>query len=94
VIIHDPIWEQSFPEGGGTVVPFADPGTGDVSLVRFTAEEVEERREANEQRLRELVRSLRALDMDPLVVSSHEWRDVLFSFLSWADQRVFTRGRA
>jgi hypothetical protein len=94
VIIQDPIWEQSFPDVGGTVVPFADPGTGDVSLVRFTADEVEERREANERRLRELVRSLRALDMDPLVVSSHEWRDVLFSFLSWADQRVFTRGRA
>jgi hypothetical protein len=32
--------------------------------------------------------------MDPLVVSSHENRDIAFSFLSWADQRLFTRGRA
>ena len=94
VIIQDPIWEQSFPNVGGTVVPFADPDTGEVSLVRFTEAEAEERREANERRLRELVRSLQALDMDPIVVSSHEWRDVVFSFLSWADQRLFTRGRA
>ena len=81
------------PGRGGTVVPFADPVTGDMTLVRFTEQEVEERRETNERRLRELVRSLRALDMDPLVVSSHELRDVVFSFLSWADQRLFTRGR-
>ena len=42
----------------------------------------------------ELVRALRGLDMDPVVVSSHEWRDIVFSFLTWADQRLFTRGRA
>ena len=28
------------------------------------------------------------------VVSSHEHKDVVLSFLSWADQRLFTRGRA
>jgi Protein of unknown function DUF58 len=94
VIIQDPIWEQSFPEVGGTVVPFADPDTGEVQLVRFSEEEAAERREANETRLRELLRSLRALDMDPVVVSSHEWREIVHAFLSWADQRLFTRGRA
>jgi len=94
VIIQDPVWEQSFPDVGRTVVPFADADTGKVSLVRFTEAEAAERREENERRLRDLVRSLRSLDMDPLVVSSHEWRDVVFSFLSWADQRLFTRGRA
>jgi hypothetical protein len=93
VIIQDPVWEQSFPEVGGMVVPFVDADSGDVSLVRFSEEEVEERRTANETRLVELVRSLRSLDMDPLVVSSHESRDVAFSFLSWADNRLFTRGR-
>ena len=54
----------------------------------------DERREANEARLRDLLRSLRALDMDPVVVSSHEWREIVQVFLSWADQRLFTRGRA
>jgi uncharacterized protein (DUF58 family) len=93
VIIQDPVWEQSFPEVGGTVVPFADPATGELALVRFSEDEVEERRAANEQRLRGLLRDFRALDMDPVVVSSHEHRELAFSFLSWADQRLFTRGR-
>jgi hypothetical protein len=93
VIIQDPVWEQSFPDVGGTVVPFADPETGRVSLVRFTEDEAKKRQEANERRLRELLHDLRALDMDPVVVSSHDFRDVVFSFLTWADQRLFTRGR-
>jgi uncharacterized protein (DUF58 family) len=93
VIIQDPVWEQSFPDVGGTVVPFTDLDSGRVSLVRFSEAEVEERREANKRRLRELLHALRALDMDPVVVSSHEFRDVVYAFLTWADQRVFTRGR-
>ncbi len=94
VVIQDPVWEQSFPDVGGTVVPFADPETGRVTLVRFSQSEAQGRREANEVRLRDLLFTLRALDLDPVVVSSHEWRDVVFAFLTWADQRLFTRGRA
>jgi hypothetical protein len=40
VVIQDPGWEQTFPDVSGTVVPFADPRTGSVSLVRFTEAEV------------------------------------------------------
>jgi hypothetical protein len=29
-----------------------------------------------------------------VLVSSHEPRDVSSAFLGWADQRMFTRGRA
>ena len=94
VVIQDPVWEQSFPDVAGLVVPFADAESGRVSLVRFSETEVEERRAANESRLRELLSRLRALDMDPVVVGSHEWRDVALAFLTWADQRLFTRGRA
>ncbi len=50
--------------------------------------------EANECRWDELLHGLRALDMDPVVVDSHEARDVESAFLGWADQRMFTRGRA
>ncbi|HLG09584.1 MAG TPA: DUF58 domain-containing protein [Gaiellaceae bacterium] len=94
VVIQDPVWEQSFPHVGGIVVPFGDPETGYVTLVRFSEAEVEARRGENERRLVDLLRALQALDMDPVVVSSHESRDVVFSFLSWSDQRLFTRGRA
>ena len=94
VVIQDPVWEQSFPDVSGALLPFADPETGRVSLVRLRATEVAERRAVNEARFNDLVRELRALDMDPVVVSSHEPKDVVYSFLSWADQRLFTRGRA
>jgi uncharacterized protein (DUF58 family) len=94
VVIQDPVWEQSFPDVGGLVVRFADLATGESTLVRFSDAETAGRREDNERRLRELLHRLRSLDLDPVLVSSHEWRDVVFAFLSWADQRLFTRGRA
>ena len=90
VVIQDPVWEQSFPDVGGLVVPFGNGG----GLVRVSAAEAERRRETNEERRRDLLHRLRALDLEPVLVSSHEHRDVLFSFLTWADQRLFTRGRA
>ena len=94
VVLQDAIWEQSFPDVSGVAVPFVDAESRDVSLVALKADEAAARREANEQRLRDLVRGFHALDLDPVIVSSHDHRDVVFSFLSWADQRVLTRGRA
>lgn len=93
VIVQDPVWEQSFPDVSGMAVPFVDAESGRISLAALREHEAAERREANERRFRDLVRELHALAMDPVVVSSHEHRDVVFSFLSWADQRMLTRGR-
>jgi uncharacterized protein (DUF58 family) len=93
VVIQDPVWEQSFPDVSGAAVRFMNPETGRASLAAITEREATERREENERRRRELLRNLRALDMDPVLVSSHDVRDVFFAFLSWADQRLFTRGR-
>ena len=89
VLIQDPVWEQSFPDLGGLVVPIEGAG-----LARISAAEVVRRRRENEDRYASLLTELRALGLEPVLVSSHEPRDVLFSFLSWADQRLFTRGRA
>ena len=94
VIVQDPIWEQSFPDVSGVVVPFAAADNSGVSLAAVTAREARELREANERRWEELLSGLRALDLDPVVIESHEVRDVESAFLSWADQRLFTRGRA
>jgi uncharacterized protein (DUF58 family) len=94
VIVQDPIWEQSFPDVSGVVVPFAAADGSEASLAAVSAREARELRETNERRFRELLYGLRALDLDPVVVDSHEQRDVVSSFLSWADQRLFTRGRA
>jgi uncharacterized protein (DUF58 family) len=94
VVVQDPTWEQSFPDVGGVVVPYVAPDGSGVSLAALTDREASELLEANESRWQELLHGLRALDLDPVVVSSHEERDVVSSFLGWADQRLFTRGRA
>jgi uncharacterized protein (DUF58 family) len=93
VVIQDPVWEQSFPRVHGAAIPFRDVETNGRGLAYLTQDEADERRERHELRLRDLLRRLRALDMDPVLVSSHASRDVVRSFLSWADQRLFTRGR-
>ncbi len=94
VVIQDPVWEQSFPDLGGLVVAFSAPdGTAGGGLVRLGEGEVDRRRADNEARRGELLQKLRALDLEPVLVSSHEPRDVLHSFLTWADQRLFTKGR-
>jgi uncharacterized protein (DUF58 family) len=87
VVIQDPLWEQSFPDVSGTVLPL------DVGPAGLTAREATERRAANEQRLRALVGLLRSLDAEPVLVSSHVWRDVVLAFLTWADQRQLSGGR-
>jgi hypothetical protein len=94
VLVQDPVWEQSFPDVSGLVVPFLDVDGGRRTLASLTVEEVERRKHENESRYRELVRSLRALGLDPVLVSSHEPKDVLLSFLTWADERLFVRGAA
>ena len=91
VVIQDPTWEQSFPEVSGIVVPLRDPRTGRISPVRLRAKEVTERKAANEERLVALLEMLRALDLDPVLLSSGEIPEILASFLSWTELRRVRR---
>ena len=93
VVIQDPVWEQTFPDVSGAAIRFVDAENGRPTVAALTEREAAERREANERRWRELLQTLRGLDMDPVLVSAHDVRDVFYAFLSWADQRLFTRGR-
>jgi Protein of unknown function DUF58 len=94
VVIQDPVWEQNFPDVSGAVLPFRDAEQGAVALAGLTAGEIARRQEHNEGRLRDLRRLLNSLDVDPVVLSSHAWRDIVSAFLTWADQRLLARGRA
>ena len=93
VVIQDRVWEQSFPDVSDLVVPFHDAESSSLRLVRLSAAETRDRRDANEKRLRDLLRGFQSLGCDPVVVSSHEWRDIVSAFLTWADQRLLSRGR-
>ena len=87
VVIQDPTWEQSFPEVNGVVVSLRDATTGRIVPVRLSRREVAERREANRDRLAHILGSLRALDLDPIVVSSSDPGEILGSFLAWTEVR-------
>lgn len=93
VVIQDPIWDQSFPDVDGIGFPFADVRTGRVTYVRLGAADVSERRERNEQRLRDLLEQLRNLGLEPILLSSADPERVLQSFSEWTEQRLAQRGR-
>ena len=71
-MIQDPVWEQSFPPIGGVVVPFWDPRKRRVMPVRLSAAEAAARSEQNQHRYTELLESLRAYDLEPVVLGSDE----------------------
>ena len=93
VVIQDPIWDASFPDVAGLVVPYTDPDTGEVTRVRVSKKEATELRAANETRLAELRATFRSMGLDAVEVSSDGHADMLAAFLAWADRRQYTRGR-
>lgn len=87
VVIQDPIWEQSFPEASGIVLPLVDPRTGRAASVRLSAREVKERRQANEERLESMLADFRAFELEPVLISSSDPSEILTSFIGWAEGR-------
>lgn len=91
VVIQDPTWEQSFPDAPGIVLPFRDSDTGRTVNLRLRRKETAVRREANEARLVSLLDGFRAVDLDPVLVSSSEPAELLAPFLAWTELRRVRR---
>jgi uncharacterized protein (DUF58 family) len=87
VVIQDPVWDASFPDVAGVVVPFVDARTGRTARVRLTRRETAALRERNERRRAELFRLFDAYDLQPVLVDSSEPAAVLDAFLAWAAWR-------
>lgn len=87
VVVQDPVWEQSFPALRSVTVPFALPGTDDVSLVRFTAGESALQRRANEDRLAGLASRFRSLGLEHVLLGSDDPAEVDRAFARWAERR-------
>ena len=87
VVIQDAVWEQSFPDVGSLVVPFADPEDGRVFAVRLRRRDAEEKRRANEERLRALLDRLARLGLDPVLLGTSDPGAVVRAFLVWAQRR-------
>lgn len=87
VVVQDPVWEQSFPEVSGAVLPLVSPETGRLTHVSLTRAEVRARRDEHESRLAGILCRLEALGLDWVLVSSHERGRVLEAFLDWSNGR-------
>jgi uncharacterized protein (DUF58 family) len=94
VVVQDRVWEQSFPDVSGMVVPFADPATGKPLYAELSRREALARRRSNEERRTALLRTLRGLDLEPVLVDRSDLRGVLSAFLAWVDRRRVVRGHA
>jgi uncharacterized protein (DUF58 family) len=92
VVIQDPVWERSFPDVGGVVLPLHDHTTGRFVSIRLTAREATWRRKENEARAEELLARLRMLDLGPVLVTTSDRGDIFQAFLEWADERIVSRG--
>jgi hypothetical protein len=92
VVVQDPVWEQSFPDVSGIVIPFADPQTGKPAYSELTSREAAERRRVNEARRAQLVRTLRGLDLEPVLVDRSDLHSVFAAFVAWFERRRSTRG--
>ena len=93
VILQDPVWERTFPDVSGTMVPLVEPSTGRLAYLRLSRAAALERRGANEERWARLLRTFAALDLDPVIVDSADPAAVLVAFVAWSEQRMFWRGR-
>ena len=93
VVIQDPLWERSFPDVGGVVLPFLDHTSGRFVTVRLTDREAAEMREENEHRAAELLAHFRNHDLGPVLVTTSDRMDIFQAFLEWADERIVSRGQ-
>jgi hypothetical protein len=92
VVIQDPVWERTFPDVSGITIPYAQPGSGRVVPVYLTETEAARLRDEHEERWASLVRDFRSLGIEPVEARSHDYGDLLASFLRWADLRQMWRG--
>ena len=93
IVVQDPLWEQSFPDVGGVLLPVCDASTHEIADVLLTRHESRRRASANEERLRGLLRGFTRLGFDPIVIGSSEPETIAASFDRWADRRRRLRRR-
>jgi uncharacterized protein (DUF58 family) len=94
VVVQDPVWEQSFPELHGVIVPFAEPGSTEVTLVRLSGTDAAALKREHEERLRVQLSDFRGLGLDPVVIGTSDTARIDRRFLTWAELRRQARRRS
>lgn len=87
VRVQDPVWEASFPDVAGVLLPVGDPAGGRPTGVVLTRAQVRARREANEARHASLLADLRGRGIDVVDVEDASAPAVDAAFARWAARR-------
>jgi uncharacterized protein (DUF58 family) len=91
VVVQDPLWEQTFPQIDGVVLPIAEAGSGRVDDVWIGRRDARARAEANERRLADSLARFRRLGFDPVVVDTVDGFEISRRFEAWAARRRLLR---
>jgi uncharacterized protein (DUF58 family) len=91
VIVQDPVWEQSFPEVGGVVLPLVDADTGRACDVWMSTRDARRRAGENRRRLDGILGTFGRLGLDPVVVDSSDPFAISALFGRWAEHRRLLR---
>ena len=87
VVVQDPVWEQSFPDVAGVVLPLWDPDAQRMRATYLTQRECAERRTENECRFGAMVDSFARLALDPILLSHDDDESIFRAFHDWAEAR-------
>ena len=87
VVIQDPVWEQTFPDVGGVLLPLREPAAGDTGDIWLTRRAARARAAGNERRLRRLLTAFERLGFDPVVLGTSDPAEIASRFQRWADRR-------
>jgi uncharacterized protein (DUF58 family) len=93
VVVQDPVWERTFPDVSGTMLPVVLPQTRKMTYVRLSRREAALRKQQNEERYAQLVRTFDLLDLDRVSLETSHPAVILDAFTSWAERRTYLRVR-
>jgi uncharacterized protein (DUF58 family) len=94
VVVQDPMWEQSFPDVGGVLLPVSDPETGIALEIVLSRREARDRAAANEERLRRILDGFARLGFDSIQLGSSDAVEIALHFERWAERRRRRRRRS
>jgi hypothetical protein len=88
VVLQDPVWERSFPDVAGAVLPITYPeAPRRLRATRLTRHECVVRRTANERRFRSILEQFDRLGLDPILPASHDDQSIWQAFHDWSEAR-------
>jgi uncharacterized protein (DUF58 family) len=87
VVVQDPVWEQSFPEVAGVVLPVEILEARRSRPVRLTTAEVDSLRAAHEARYAQLMDDMVQLGLEPIVLESDDPDHIFQRFVAWSEGR-------